>query len=326
MSTLQTKYLILSNKRIILRHVCYHIKKYLSILMTTIEKSLKDYLDYLEIEKNRSKKTQENYSRYLKRFIELSKVKSPENITEEVVRTFRIALARTEIKKITQSYYVIAIRNFLKYLIKRGVKTLAPDLIELPKVTRRDIEVLDYGELERLLASVKGTDIRSLRDKAILETLFSTGLRLSELCNLNRYIDINRGEISVRGKGEKVRVVFFSDTAKKALKNYLEARGDTEELLFVSLSKKGNVLGPITPRSVQRLVDRYARKAGIAKKVHPHILRHSYATDLLINGADVRSVQALLGHASIVTTQIYTHLTDKELREIHKSFHGRRRR
>lgn len=294
--------------------------------MSDIEHHFREYLDYLEIEKNRSPKTRENYERYLKLFFEKARIKSVKEVTEERVRSFRVVLARKNIKKNTQSYYVIAIRNFLKYLIKHGHSVLSPDSIELPKVSRRDIEVLDYGELERLLKSPKGDDIRSIRDRAILETFFSTGLRLSELCNLPRYIDIERGEVSVRGKGDKLRIVFLSDGAKKSIKEYLKKRTDPEEFLFVSLSKSGKTLGRITPRSVERLIDRYARAAGIPKKVHPHQLRHSFATDLLINGADLRSVQSLLGHANVSTTQIYTHLTNKELREVHEAFHGTRRK
>ncbi len=293
--------------------------------MTEIEKFLKDYLDYLEIEKNRSVKTRENYERYLKVFLNQAGIRSPRDITAEAVRNFRLNLSRQNIKKITQSYYVIALRNLLKFLIRRGVKVLSPETIELPKIARREIETLDYAELERLLKIPKSDDLRGLRDRAILETFFSTGLRLSELCSLNRSIDLKRGEISVRGKGEKLRVVFLSDSAKKSLKDYLEKRGDIDEALFVGLPEKSKAVKRITPRAVQRLVDARAREAGIAKKVHPHQIRHSYATDLLINGADMRAVQELLGHANISTTQIYTHITNKELREIHKTFHGRRR-
>jgi site-specific recombinase XerD len=293
--------------------------------MTEIEKLLKEYLDYLEIEKNRSVKTRENYERYLKFFIGATKIKSIEDITQDLVRDFRLRLARLSIKKITQNYYVIALRNFLKYLIKRGFKVLSPEAIELPRISRRDIEVLDYAELERLLEMPKQKNLRTLRDQAVLETLFSTGLRLAELCGLSRKIDLKRGEISVRGKGDKLRVVFLSDRAKKALKDYLEARPDMEEALFVSLDKKNRPIGRITPRAVQRLVDARARAAGITKKIHPHQIRHSFATDLLINGADLRSVQELLGHSNISTTQIYTHLTNKELREVHRAFHARRR-
>lgn len=293
--------------------------------MTEIGKLLNEYLDYLEIEKNRSRKTAENYSRYLCVFVSDTRVKTPKDITDEVVRRFRLNLARKNLKKITQSYYVIALRNFLKYLVKRGVDALAPETIELPKVTRRDIEVLDYTELERLLKAPKGNSLRSLRDRAVLETLFSTGLRLSELCKLDRYIDLDRGEISVRGKGEKIRVVFLADSTKQALKDYLKKREDTEQTLFVSVDKNDKAIGPITPRAVERLVDTRAKEAGIPKKVHPHQFRHSFATDLLMNGADLRSVQEMLGHANISTTQIYTHITNKELREVHKAFHGRRR-
>lgn len=294
--------------------------------MKEMERLVDDYLGYLEIEKNRSAKTRENYGRYLSVFLKETKLASPKDITDEVVRRFRVGLARTNIKKNTQSYYVIAVRNFLKYLVKRGYKTLSPDTIELPKIARRDIEVLDYGELERLLSAPKGDDLRVLRDRAILETLFSTGLRVSELCGLNRYLDLERGEFSVRGKGDKIRVVFLSDGACQALKRYLKERTDTEDVMFVSIMKNGAVHGGIQPRTVERIVDRYARKAGIAKKVHPHQLRHSFATDLLINGADLRSVQELLGHANISTTQVYTHLTNKELRDVHSAFHGRRRK
>jgi site-specific recombinase XerD len=287
---------------------------------------LEQYLDYLEIEKNRSRKTRENYSRYLLAFFEDQKIRKLSHITPEKVRNFRVHLSGKELKKNTQGYYVIAIRNFLKYLIKQGYETLPPERIELPKTSRRDIEVLDYRELERLIGAPEGETLRALRDKAILETFFSTGLRLSELCSLKRYIDLERGEVSVRGKGDKLRVVFLSEGARKAIRKYLDKRTDPEEALFVSLSRSGNVIGRITPRSVERLVDFYARAAGIPKKIHPHQLRHSFATDLLINGADLRSVQSLLGHANVSTTQIYTHLTNKELRDIHKAFHGRRRK
>lgn len=290
--------------------------------------SLQDYLNYLEIEKNRSPKTRENYERYLREFFKFAKIKSPTEITDDLVRKFRVRLARKSIKKITQSYYAIAIRNFLKYLAKRDIKTLSAEKIELPKISRRQIEIPEYKDLERFLDAPQGDDLRTLRDKAILETLFSTGLRLSELCSLDRYIDLERGEISVRGKGEKLRVVFISDRAKRAIKKYLDKRPDPEKELFISLTKakKPKVIGPITPRAVQRLVNFYARKAGIFNRLSPHSIRHFFATDLLINGADLRSVQELLGHSSITTTQIYTHLTNKELREIHRAFHGRRRK
>ena len=293
-----------------------------------IEKLLENYLNYLEIEKNRSIKTRENYERYLKGFFIFSKIKDEKDITLEAVRDFRLHLARTGIKKNTQSYYIIALRNFLKFLIKQDYKVLSPDKIELPKIAQRQIDIIEYADLERLLTAPKGHDVRSLRDRAILETLFSTGLRISELCALNRYVDLSRGELSVRGKGEKIRVVFFSDRAKKTIKAYLDKRGDADEAMFVSLtkSKSPKVLGRVIPRTVQRLVNFYSRKAGIPDHVTPHQLRHQFATDLLIGGADLRSVQELLGHANIATTQVYTHLTNKELKEVHKAFHGRRRR
>jgi len=301
--------------------------------MPDVQKLLDDYLNYLEIEKNRSIKTRENYKRYLDAFINFSKIQTEKDISAEKVRDFRLHLARVEtpkgenLKKTTQSYYIIALRNFLKYLIKRDFDVLSPDKIELPRIPGRQIEIIEYPDLERLLAAPNGSDLRSLRDKAILETLFSTGLRISELCSLNRRFDINRGELTVRGKGGKLRVVFLSERSKKAIKNYLDKRFDTEEALFISLtkSKKPKVIARIIPRTIQRIVDFYSRKAGITKKVHPHTIRHLFATDLLIGGADLRSVQELLGHASISTTQIYTHLTNKELREVHRAFHGRRR-
>lgn len=294
--------------------------------MKQIEGLLNEYLDYLEVERNRAVKTRENYERYLTSFIKEANIERSLDITEERIRSFRLALARKDMKKITQSYYVIAIRNFLKYLIKRNIKTVSPETIELPKLGRRDIDLLDHGELALLLDAVKGNDLRSLRDRAVLEMFFSTGLRLSELCSLDRTIDLTRGEISVRGKGDKLRVVFISDRARKALTAYLKKRTDIERALFISIGRAGNIVGRITPRAVERLVDFRAKKAGITKKVHPHQLRHSFATDLLINGADLRSVQELLGHASVSTTQMYTHLTNKELREVHKAFHSRRRR
>jgi site-specific recombinase XerD len=291
-----------------------------------IERLLQDYLNYLEIEKNRSPKTSENYKHYLGEFLKFAQISSPSGITDNVVREFRLTLARRDLKRITQGYYVIALRNFLKYLVKRDIKTLSAEKIELPKVPGRQIDTLEYGDLERLLAAPKGDSLRDLRDKAILEMFFSTGLRLAELCALPRGIDLKRGELSVRGKGDKLRVVFISDSAREAVKQYLAKRGDAEDKLFISLDRMGKVIGPITPRAVQRLVATRATQAGIPNHIHAHLLRHSFATDLLINGADLRSVQELLGHANISTTQVYTHLTNKQLREVHKAFHGSRRK
>jgi len=303
--------------------------------MTEIEKLLHDYLNYLEIERNRSPKTRENYGRYLKDFLASAHIRTVRDITEERVREFRVTLARRfvrggnperTLKKVTQSYYVIAIRNFLKYLTKRDYAPLAPDKIELPKTPSRQIEVLDYKELERLIAAPKGNGSRTLRDRAILETLFSTGLRLSELCALDRHIDLDRGELTIRGKGDKLRIVFLSEGAKKTIKAYLEKRGDTDPALFLSYTRMEKPLDRITPRAVERMVASRATEAGIGKRIHPHQIRHSFATDLLMNGADLRSVQELLGHANVATTQVYTHLTNQTLRDVHRAFHARRRK
>lgn len=300
--------------------------------MQSLSDYLQEYLNYLEIEKNRSPKTRENYERYLKEFLKFSGATSPAEITDARVRNFRLALARKSaprsgkpLKKISQGYYVIALRNFLKYLAKRDIQVLAPEKIELPKTPSRQIEILEYRDLERLLKKPPEGTLRAFRDQAILETFFSTGIRLAELCVLDRRMNLARGEISIRGKGDKLRVVFLSERARNAIQEYLKKRIDTDPALFVSISKTSSVIGRITPRAVQRLLERRARAAGIAKKIHPHELRHSFATDLLINGADLRAVQELLGHSNISTTQMYTHLTNKELREVHRAFHARRR-
>ena len=300
--------------------------------MTALAELLKRYLDYLEIEKNRSRLTRTNYERYLSAFFRMARIRALEDITAERVRGFRLALARergaggTPLKKVTQNYYLIALRNFLKYLAKNGYATLAPDTIELPKIPARQIDLLSFDELERLLAAPDTATPRGRRDRAILELLFSTGLRLSELCRLDRYLDWKRDEFTVRGKGEKLRVVFLSPAAKRWLKAYLDGRADAHEALFTSMSREGTALGRVSPRAVERMIRFYAVKAGIAgKRVTPHSLRHQFATDLLINGADLRSVQELLGHANVSTTQIYTHFTNRELKEIHRAFHGRRR-
>ena len=250
-----------------------------------------------------------------------------------MVREFRIQLNRSAgvhgtMKKNTQNYHLIALRAFLKFLRKRDVESLNPERIELAKVGARDLDLISHDELNRLMQSPKGSSLQALRDKAILELLFSTGLRVSELCSLDRDLDISRDEFSIRGKGEKVRVVFLSVQAKKAIKEYLDKRADLDEALFVQMGKAAKSAKDLrlTPRSVERLVKQYSVRAGITRKVTPHVIRHSFATDLLENGADLRSVQALLGHSNIATTQIYTHITDKHLREVHKAFHGKRRR
>jgi len=297
----------------------------------------RQYLEYLEIERGRSLKTIENYERYLTRFLVASGAKEPNDINDGLIRSFRLWLNRQSagihegrqetLKKKTQNYYLIAIRSFLKYLRKRGVESYAPEKIELAKVAERTIDLLTAEDLRRLLDAPNGDDVKELRDKAILELFFSTGLRLSELCSLGRDIDLLRDEISVRGKGEKVRVVFVSDDAKNAISAYLKKRTDMDDALFVGESRRVHADGSIrlTPRSIERMVKHYAAKAGIMDKVTPHILRHSFATDLLYNGADIRSVQMMLGHSNISTTQIYTHITDSELRNVHKKFHGKRR-
>src|SRR3989338_2400303 len=302
----------------------------------TLKELHKQFLEYLEIERNRSLKTVENYDRYLKRFFNFAEVSDANDIDDELVRKYRLYLNRLgenngkALKKQTQGYHLIALRNFLKYLAKRGIKTLTADRIELGKTPSRQVEFLEGEELNRLLESASGKDLKNLRDRAILELLFSTGLRVSELCSLNRdSVNLKRDEFTVRGKGDKIRVVFLSETAKSALKNYLEKRTDVNEALFISHKPTTNNLQlttRLTPRSIQRMIKIYSAKAGITKKVTPHTIRHSYATDLLFAGADLRSVQALLGHSSITTTQIYTHVTDKALKEVHKKYHGQSRK
>ena len=297
---------------------------------------LTDFLEYLEIERNRSPKTIENYAHYLRRFLLWAKISKPEEITMDIVRQYRLYLNRfvdergDPLKKVTQNYHVIAIRNFLKYLAKRDIKSMSAEKIEVGKNPSQEIEFLDEGELERLLAAADGLDAKSLRDRAILELLFSAGLRVSELVSINRdQINLERGEFSVRGKGDKIRIVFVSDTAKGAIAKYLEKRTDIDPALFVRFSRKkvteNDKTKRLTPRSIQRIVKFYALKAGIVKDVHPHTLRHSFATDLLANGADIRSVQTMLGHSSITTTQIYTHITNQQLKDVHKKFHGKKK-
>lgn len=299
----------------------------------------RQFLEYVEIEKGRSLKTVENYDRYLSRFLEFSKLKDPEKITSDSIREFRLWLNRQStgnnkatgetLKKRTQNYYLIALRAFLKYLAKRNIKVLSAECVELAKVGERSIDLISPEELARLLGAPKGNDAKTLRDKAILELLFSTGLRVSELCSLTRDIDFQSDSFTIRGKGDKARVVFLSDEAKNSMKKYLDKRSDVEEALFIKVGgkeKAENEEHGLTRRSVERIVRNYAIKAGITKKVSPHVLRHCFATDLLQNGADLRSVQVLLGHASINTTQIYTHVTDRHLGEIHKKFHGKNRK
>jgi site-specific recombinase XerD len=290
-------------------------------------------------------KTVENYDRYLTRYFAQMQIKDVGEITEQNIRDFRLWLNRQPggaqrtgnvgsgtMKRRTQNYYMIALRAFLKFLRKREIEAISPEKIELAKLPERQIDLITQAELARLLnaprdAMNKEADeakkLQYLRDLAILELLFSTGLRVSELCALNSDLDLSRDELSVRGKGEKVRVVFISPTAKETVREYLKARKDMEEALFVD--GRANKLHRIIPRDVQRHLKKYVALAGITSIVTPHTLRHAFATDLLSNGADIRSVQQLLGHASINTTQIYTHITDTHLREIHKKFHGTNR-
>lgn len=298
------------------------------------------YLEYLEIEKNKSQKTLENYGRYLDRFFGFSKIKTISELNEELIRQYRLHLNRLRntkgegLKKITQNYHIIALRTFLKYLAKTGIKTVAAERIELGKQEDREVTFLELDELARLVSAPTGEALDTLRDKSILTVLFSSGMRVSELCSLDRdKIDLSRGELSIRGKGSKIRMVFLSEEARESIKNYLNKRSDIDEALFIRIPKgvrppdiKGSdpLSLRLTPRSIQRIVKKYSIKAGIVgKNVSPHSLRHSFATDLLRNGADIRSVQAMLGHASITTTQIYTHVTDKQLREVHQRFHNK---
>lgn len=327
-----------------------------------VEKMKRQFLEYIEIEKGNSMKTVANYDRYLTRFFREEKIKTLDDITEDAIRTFRLNLNRAPgvkvkgqsagtMKKNSQNYHLIALRVFLKFLTRRGHEVLPADHIELAKVKERSLDLITVNELFRMIEAARKIaekpvgknsddendekkskkkndtrDERALRDRAILELFFSTGLRLSELCSLNRDLDLSRDEFSIRGKGEKVRVVFLSDDAKQAIREYHAKRKDMDEAMFIELSRNKSKDGSrrLTPRSIERIVRDVAIKAGISKKVTPHVLRHSFATDLLSNGADIRSVQMMLGHANITTTQIYTHVTDKALRDIHKKFHSKK--
>jgi len=295
---------------------------------------LADFLDYMEVEKGRSLKTIENYSLYLNRFYEFAGDIKVGKIDLDMVSKWRKWLNRykgedgREVSKTTQNYHLIALRSFLKYLARRDVKALAPEKIELATAKRPQVSFLDADEVVALFEACDTSNIIGLRDRAILELLFSTGLRVSELVKLNiDSINLDKGEFSIRGKGQKDRPVYVSDSAKEAIHNYLKQRKDNYEALFVQASKRKNeedvTISRLTPRTIQRIVERYRAKAGITKHVTPHTLRHSFATDLLGNGADLRSVQSLLGHANIATTQIYTHVTDPQLKEIHKKFHSK---
>lgn len=307
-----------------------------------INELIGDFLESLEIERGRSKKTIENYRLYLFRFYSLtssllgSDLVKPSDITPELFRKFRLALNRVKIgttnenlKTITQAYHLIALRGFLKYLARRGIPSLDPSLVDLPRAIKKQVTFLHYDEVEDLLDVIPDDTESGLRDRAIVELLFSGGLRVSELINLNRdSINLDRREFVVRGKGQKDRPIFISKAAADRVREYLAVRDDSLPALFLNYSKNQGVVTTsgnfrrLTPRSIERIIEKYARAAGITKHVTPHTLRHSFATDLLMNGADLRSVQALLGHANISTTQIYTHVTDPHLREVHEQFHS----
>ena len=300
-----------------------------------ISSQIRKFLEHCEVGKNQSGKTIENYQHYLGRFLEWYGDKKPSQVNLKDVHNYRLFLNRykdrhgKELSVKTQNYHVIALRAFLKYLIKNDIKTLAPEKIELSKIPERKIEYLSREELERLFDAAKGGGIRDFRDRAIMETLYSTGLRVSELCALDRkQVDLKRKEFMVRGKGRKQRIVFLSERACDFIKKYLNQRNDNFDPIFINhgRARKGDDITVSEKRrlsrnTIENIVRKNALNAGIIKKVTPHILRHSFATELLINGADIRSVQEMLGHASITTTQIYTHLTNKRLREIHQRFH-----
>lgn len=303
---------------------------------------IEDFLEHLEIEGGRSQKTVENYRLYLERFLDIAleitgkaELKASD-IDKELLRKYRLKLNRygsenggDDLKAITQAYHLIALRGFLKYLVRRDIKSLDPSLVELPKVTRKQVTFLHYDEVEDMLEQIDLSTESGLRDRAIIELLYSGGLRVSELVWLNRdSINLSKKEFMVRGKGSKDRPIFISDACADRLADYLAARTDSLPALFLNNSRNLQVVDTsgnyrrITARSVERIVEKYARMAGITKHVSPHTLRHSFATDLLMNGADIRAVQSMLGHADISTTQIYTHVTDAHLREVHKKFHS----
>jgi len=304
----------------------------------TLKSLIAEFLEYLEIEKGCSSLTIREYKHYLKRFYnwvtENSPTTKPENINLDVVRRYRLYLAHLcarnglRLERITQSYHIVALRAFLRYLVvQRDILTLSPDKIELPKQSTRSITFLNLEQMDRLLKSPKITTDAGLRDRTILETLLSTGLRVSELVGLNLdQIDLERKEFGVKGKGNKLRVVFLSDTAAEWIERYLRSRQDNFKPLFIRHNGKVDIRNNgecmrLTARSIQRIVAKYAKRAGLPIEATPHTLRHSFATDLLINGADIRSVQEMLGHESIRTTQVYTHVTNRHLKEVHKAFH-----
>lgn len=306
--------------------------------MKKLDQLITDFLEYLEIERGRSNRTIRNYDFYLRRFSGFAKNPSPNQVTRDVIHEYRLWLNRMEsgrqreqLSKSTQNYHLIALRSFLKFLARQGVDSLPSEQIELAKTAMRQVEFLEVDELDRLLKAPErvGGGMIVLRDKAILELLFSTGLRVSELSNLKiENVNLKRDEFTIRGKGGKTRLVFLSSTAKEAINTYLGKRRDASPYIFIchDRAKSGREeSGPLTPRSIQRMVERYATAVGITKHITPHTLRHTFATDLLLSGADIRSVQSMLGHSSITTTQIYTHITNNQMKDVYKKFHGKNR-
>ncbi len=293
-----------------------------------------DYIEYLEVEGGRSTRTAENYRLYLERVVEFMGDIDVEAITPEMIRKYRLWLNRhvnesgQTLSLMTQNYHLIALRGFLKYLSYRDISSVSPEKIILPKVVRKQVTFLHFDEVKRLIEQIDCSDEAGLRDRAIMELLFSSGLRVSELINLNRdHVNTKRREFMVRGKGQKDRPVFVSKSAAEHVDNYLAARLDNLPPLFLSYSRNNisSTTGDyrrLSARSVQRMISKYARLAGITKHVSPHTMRHSFATDLLMNGADIRSVQTMLGHSSIITTQVYTHVTDQHLKEVYERFHS----
>jgi len=302
-----------------------------------MEKQIREFLEYIELERGHSQLTIRNYDAYLGKFAEFAEengVKSVKEIDLEIIKKWRLVLHRRGLQNKTVNYYMIAIRSFLKYLSKIDIESLAPEKIELADTPERSIDFLEPDELERIRNSYTDKNRLELRNRAILEVLFSTGVRVSELTGLNRnQINLDHEEFSVDGKGGKLRVVFLSGEAKEWVSKYLESRHDKDSALFIKEPKADEVDltakemkdsgGRLTTRQIERIVQEAAKRAGIVKKVTPHVLRHSFATDILRAGADLRSVQSLLGHSSITTTQVYTHITDKHLHEIHKKFHNK---